>query len=143
MASRIYDPSDGRRGRRQPRGLREQPDSAGPDQPDRHNSCSRSFPSPTSRRALGQNNYQKAQTREKTTDGFDTKVNYTLNQKDQMSYRVSFMRPVVFDPGLFGKYGGPANGGFAGTGTNTSVSTRRHVDPHLQRARPCSTCAAA
>ena len=72
---------------------------------------------------LGQNNYQKAQTREKTTDGFDAKINYTLTQKDQMSYRVSFMRPVVFDPGLYGKYGGPANGGFAGTGTNTSVST--------------------
>ena len=33
------------------------------------------------------------------------------------------MRPVVFDPGLFGQYGGPANGGFAGTGTNTAYST--------------------
>ena len=73
--------------------------------------------------ALGQNNYQKAQTREKTTDGFDAKINHTLSQKDQMSYRVSFMRPVVFDPGLFGEYGGAANGGFAGTGTNTSTST--------------------
>lgn len=72
---------------------------------------------------LGQNNFQQAQTREKTTDGFDVKVNYTLNQRDQMSYRVSFMRPVVFDPGLYGIYGGPANGGFAGTGTNTSSST--------------------
>jgi carboxypeptidase family protein len=72
---------------------------------------------------LGQNNYQKAQTREKTTDGFDVKLNYTLSQKDQLSYRISFMRPVVFDPGLFGKYGGSANGGFAGTGTNKSVST--------------------
>jgi hypothetical protein len=72
---------------------------------------------------LGQNNYQKAQTREKTTDGFDAKVNYTLNRKDQLSYRISFMRPVVFDPGLFGKYGGAANGGFAGTGTDKSVST--------------------
>jgi hypothetical protein len=72
---------------------------------------------------LGQNNYQKAQVREKTTDGFDAKVNHTVSQKDQMSYRVSFMRPVVFDPGLFGEYGGPANGGFAGTGTNTSSST--------------------
>jgi hypothetical protein len=72
---------------------------------------------------LGQNNFQQAQTREKTTDGFDAKVNYTINPKDQMSYRVSFMRPVVFDPGLFGQYGGPANGGFAGTGTNTSYST--------------------
>jgi hypothetical protein len=71
---------------------------------------------------FGQNNYQKAQTREKTTDGFDVKVNHTLNQRDQMSYRTSFMRPVVFDPGLYGIYGGPANGGFAGVGTNTSTS---------------------
>ena len=33
------------------------------------------------------------------------------------------MRPVVYDPGSFGLYGGPANDGFAGTGTNKSVST--------------------
>jgi hypothetical protein len=72
---------------------------------------------------LGQNNYQKAQTREKTTDGFDVKVSHTLSEKDQFSYRVSYMRPVVFDPGSYGIYGGPANGGFAGTGTNTSTST--------------------
>jgi hypothetical protein len=45
------------------------------------------------------------------------------DQKDQMSYRLSFMRPVVFDPGLFGEFGGPANGGFAGTGTNTAYSS--------------------
>src|SRR5262249_2177319 len=43
--------------------------------------------------------------------------------RDQVSARLSFMRPVVFDPGLFGQYGGPANGGFAGTGTNTSYSS--------------------
>ena len=73
--------------------------------------------------ALGQNNFQQAQTRDKTTDGFDAKLTYTMSEKDQMSYRASFMRPVVFDPGLFGQYGGPANGGFAGTGTNNSFST--------------------
>src|SRR4051794_20068196 len=50
--------------------------------------------------ALGQNNFQQAQVREKTTDGFDSKINYTLSTKDQISYRLSFMRPVVFDPGL-------------------------------------------
>ncbi len=71
---------------------------------------------------LGQNNYQKAQTREKTTDGFDAKVNFTASSKDQVSVRSSFMRPVLFDPGLFGQYGGAANGGFAGSGTNTSTS---------------------
>lgn len=72
---------------------------------------------------LGQNNYVKAQTRKKTTDSFDTKINYTLSAKDQFSYRLSFMRPVVFDPGEFGQYGGPANGGFAGTGKSPSYST--------------------
>src|SRR4051812_11276961 len=49
---------------------------------------------------LGDVNFQQAQTREKTTDGFDAKLNYTASQNDQLSYRVSFMRPVVFDPGL-------------------------------------------
>jgi len=81
------------------------------------------IPLPNIDAPLGQNNYVKAQTREKTTDGFDMKVNHTVNQKDQMSYRLSFMRPVVFDPGLFGEFGGPANGGFAGTGTNTAYSS--------------------
>src|SRR5258708_7300292 len=38
--------------------------------------------------ALGQNNYQKSQVRQKTTDGFDVKVNHTLNQRDHLSYRV-------------------------------------------------------
>ena len=46
-----------------------------------------------------------------------------MSEKNQISGRLSFQRPVVFDPGLFGQYGGAANGGFAGTGTNTSVST--------------------
>ena len=80
-------------------------------------------PLPNTAAALGQNNFVQAQTRKKTTDGFDGKINYTPNQKDQLSWRLSFMRPVVFDPGLFGQYGGPANGGFAGTGKNTAYST--------------------
>ena len=73
---------------------------------------------------LGQNNFQKAQVREKTTDAFDTKVNYTLSDKNQMSYRLSFQRPVVFDPGPYGEFGGPANDGFAGTGTNKASARR-------------------
>ena len=72
---------------------------------------------------LGQNNYQKAQVREKTTDAFDAKVNYSLNDKNQLSGRISFQRPVVFDPSPYGESGGPANDGFGGTGTNTSTST--------------------
>ena len=73
---------------------------------------------------LGQNNYQKAQTREKTTDGFDAKVNYTLSEQGSavVPRSASCVRSCSI-PGLFGEYGGPANGGFAGTGTNTSYST--------------------
>ncbi|HEY2434749.1 MAG TPA: TonB-dependent receptor [Vicinamibacterales bacterium] len=81
------------------------------------------IPLPNFNAPLGQNNFVQDQTREKTTDGFDAKVSYTASQRDQLSARLSFMRPVLFDPGLYGQYGGPANGGFAGTGTNTSYST--------------------
>jgi hypothetical protein len=80
--------------------------------------------------ALGQPNYVQAQTREKTTNGFDAKVNYALSENNQLSYRLSFMRPLVFDPAVFGQYGGPSNGGFSGTGTNTSygsAATWTHV----------------
>ena len=80
------------------------------------------IPAPNISAPFGQNNFQQAQTREKTTDGFDAKLTYTASTKDTVSYRLSFMRPEVFDPGLYGVYGGPANGGFAGTGTNTSYS---------------------
>jgi hypothetical protein len=72
---------------------------------------------------LGQDNYQKAQTREKTTDGFDTKLNYTVSEKNQLSGRLSFQRPLIFDPGVYNEFGGPSKDGFAGTGTNTSFST--------------------
>ena len=72
---------------------------AGPHQPDRPPAAGVRSRAEHRGAALGQNNFQQAQVREKTTDGFDTKVNYTLSAKDQISYRLSFMRPVVFDPG--------------------------------------------
>lgn len=75
---------------------------------------------------LGQNNYAQTLIRERTTDAFDAKINYTINSKDQLSYRISFQRPVVFDPGNYGIYGGPANGGFGGTGTNKAWSSAAH-----------------
>ena len=94
----------------------------------------RSCPEPNIAAALGQNNFQQAQTREKTTDGFDAKVNYTVNEKDQtlVSGSASCV-PWCSIPGLFGEYGGPANGGFAGTGTNTSYSSGRDLDARDQR----------
>ncbi|MBS1791958.1 MAG: TonB-dependent receptor [Acidobacteria bacterium] len=59
----------------------------------------------------------------KTTHAFDTKVNYNISEKNVLSYRFSYQRPEVFDPGTYGIYGGPTNGGFAGTGTQNTIST--------------------
>ena len=61
--------------------------------------------------------------REKTTEAFDVKLNYQATDRDSLSYRFSFQRPEVFDPGTYGIYGGPSNDGFAGTGTNKTFST--------------------
>lgn len=74
--------------------------------------------------ALGQNNYSVNTTREKTIHQFDVKINYQLSESDVVTGRLSFQRPVIFDPGSFGIYGGPANGGFAGTGTQDTYSTQ-------------------
>jgi hypothetical protein len=81
------------------------------------------LPAPNVAGALGQNNYEFLGTREKNTEAFDVKLNYQASQVDSLSYRFSFQRPEVFDPGTFGVYGGPSNGGFAGTGTNKTFST--------------------
>jgi outer membrane receptor protein involved in Fe transport len=73
--------------------------------------------------ALGQNNYQAPLVRERTTNAFNAKLNWQASQNNSLSYRFSFQRPKIYDPGLYGIYGGPSNGGFAGTGTNLTFST--------------------
>jgi hypothetical protein len=80
-------------------------------------------PAPNLDAPLGQNNYTQAQVREKTTNGYDIKLNYNLRAEDQLAYRFSYQNPVVYDPGLYGIYGGPANGGFGGTGKSPTYST--------------------
>ena len=128
----IYDPFTGDINGNGRTALRQQPDSAGADQPRRPPAAGVHSRAQHRREPRAEQLLQSAQ-REKTTDGFDVKVNHAVNDKDQMSYRLSFMRPVVFDPGAFGEYGGPANGGFAGTGTNTSYSSAVHLDARDQR----------
>jgi hypothetical protein len=81
------------------------------------------LPAPNVSAALGQNNYEFLGTREKKTEAADVKLTYQASSHDSLAYRFSFQRPVVFDPGTFGIYGGPSNGGFAGTGTNKTFST--------------------
>jgi outer membrane receptor protein involved in Fe transport len=80
------------------------------------------IPAPNLNAALGQINYQAPYVREKTTEAFDTKINYQITQSDQLSGRFSFQRPDIVDPAVFGEFGGGGKD-FAGTGTNLTHST--------------------
>lgn len=64
------------------------------------------------------NNFQLATVRQKDTESFDIKIDHKISDNDNMFGRYSFQRPKVFDPGLYGIYGGPKADGFAGTGIN-------------------------
>jgi hypothetical protein len=81
------------------------------------------LPAPNVNAALGQNNFEFPGVREKKTEAADVKLTYQVSSEDSLAYRFSFQRPEVFDPGTYGIYGGPSNGGFAGTGTNKTFST--------------------
>jgi hypothetical protein len=85
-------------------------------------------PVPNVDAAAGQVNFQQDYARVKNTDSFDTKFNVQLSQSDQISARLSFLRPDITDPsdfsGLGGsKQGGPSGNGFSGSGTDTTYST--------------------
>src|SRR5690606_29610313 len=71
---------------------------------------------------IGQPNYEATTVRERRTDSFDVKVNWQASGNDQVSPRVSYSRPTIFDPSPYGEVGGPANGGFAGDGIQRTVS---------------------
>jgi hypothetical protein len=60
----------------------------------------------------------------KTTDSLDSKMDWNLNDRNRLSGRFSFSRPVVFQAPLFGLAGGgPGPGGaFMGTGTQKTYS---------------------
>src|SRR5438093_12491 len=81
------------------------------------------------------NNFERATTRVKDTDSFDTKVDHQISNSDSFFVRYSFQRPKVFDPGLYGIYGGPKGDGFAGTGINRTQAggfNYTHIfDPRL------------
>jgi hypothetical protein len=73
--------------------------------------------------ALGQPNFVVNTVRERTTHQFDTKINYNMTEKDAFAVRFSYQQPKLFDPGSYGVYGGPANGGFAGSGVQDVISS--------------------
>ena len=72
--------------------------------------------------AIGQINFELPYTRKKTTEAFDTKINYQMSNRNAFTARFSLQRPVVTDPGIYGIYGGGGKD-FSGTGTNTTIST--------------------
>jgi hypothetical protein len=80
------------------------------------------IPPPNVDAAVGEPNFQQDYVRLKTNDSFDTKVNLQVSQRDQLSARVSFLRPSQTDPPVYGIYGG-AGKDFSGTGTDTTYST--------------------
>jgi hypothetical protein len=53
----------------------------------------------------------------------DGKVDYTISEKDHLSGRFSFQRPLVYQAPIFGTAGGDANGAFQGTGIQKTYSS--------------------
>lgn len=72
-----------------------------------------------------QQNYQVDSYRDKNTDSFDVKVNYAVNDSNQVSARFSYQRPEITQLPAAGYdvWGGPLGGGFMATGTNMTYST--------------------
>ena len=58
----------------------------------------------------------------KDTNSFDWKMDWNLSDRDRLSGRFSFARPVVFQAPGFGIAGGPAQGAFAGTAVQKTYS---------------------
>jgi outer membrane receptor protein involved in Fe transport len=59
----------------------------------------------------------------KHNNQIDSKVDWNLSDKDRVSGRFSFARPVTFQAPVFGDAGGPAQGAFEGTGQQKTYST--------------------
>jgi len=75
------------------------------------------------------NNYYGLLPYTKTSDSFDEKLDYNLTEKDRLSERFSYSRPVVFQAPLFGMAGGDGPGGaFMGTAKQITYSTGLNYD---------------
>lgn len=75
------------------------------------------------------NNYTTVLPFTKSTDSFDTKIDFTLNERNHISGRYSYQRVNTYQAPAFGAFlGGPAGGGFEGTGAQTSYSTGVNYD---------------
>ena len=68
------------------------------------------------------NNYVQNTQLRKTPNSFDAKIDHNLGMNDRLAFRFSRAVQNVFQQPIFGVAGGPANGGFHGTGTQTEQS---------------------
>jgi hypothetical protein len=80
-------------------------------------------PNPPFNPVAPSNNYYALLPFHKDTDYTDEKIDYNMSDKDRLSGRVSFQRPVIFQAPIFGSAGGPGNGGFQGTGIQKTYSS--------------------
>jgi hypothetical protein len=75
------------------------------------------------------NNYTTNLPFTKTTDSYDIKADYTLNEKNHLSYRWSWQRVNTYQSAAFGNFlGGPAGGGFEAHGAQNAYSTGVNYD---------------
>lgn len=74
------------------------------------------------------NNYFALLPFTKDTDSLDGKVDYNITDKDRLSGRFSYSRPVTFQAPVFGAAGGPAQGAFEGTGVQNTYSSGLNYD---------------
>jgi hypothetical protein len=83
-------------------------------------------PAPNQPFTLGNpsNNYYATLPFTKDVDSFDVKIDDNLSDRDRLSGRFSFSRPVVYQAPLFGLAGGPGpSTAFMGTGTQKTYSS--------------------
>jgi hypothetical protein len=69
------------------------------------------------------NNYFALLPFTKDSNYVDSKIDYNISDKDRVSGRFSFQRPVIFQAPIFGVAGGDANGAFQGTGVQKTYSS--------------------
>ncbi len=69
------------------------------------------------------NNYFALLPFTKDTTYTDGKIDYTISEKDRLSGRFSYQRPVIYQAPIFGVAGGDANGAFQGTGVQKTYSS--------------------
>ena len=68
------------------------------------------------------NNYFALLPFSKDSHSFDYKMDWNISDRDRLTGRFSFARPVTFQGPIFGAAGGPAQGAFEGTGIQKTYS---------------------